>query len=379
MHTCNQFGFELYNAYNNTIRNNTIIHYPWAEGGGGSRSDNAIYLWSSHYNNISNNEISNWDATSIYFETYEDSEGNYSNYNVIWENNITNNTVGIEIHSGENNSIFYNNFYNTFNAYDYSSANNNFSYNWWENYDEPSEGAWDNDSNGIADDPYDISGLAGNSDRYPLMVPYELWTPPEDSPEPCNTSVEFYVVLANEKVQIKDDVVIKSGDVGVNGECADITLPPFPSFTPGSDDINVRRKKIYTLDEGDYGDITIGRRGKLIFTGGIYNINTLTTRNNVELVFLDRSEVHINNRLIIGKNCKVGPDIGSSVSASDIILYIKGADTVNIGRGGILNANIYAPNGTILLRRNVEATGSFIGKIVNIRSGVQLELDSAFK
>ncbi len=177
MHTCNQFGFEIYMAENNTIRDNTIIHYEWEAGG---PSDNAIYIWGSHYNNISNNEISNWDAASIYFETYEDSDGNYSNYNVIWENNITNNTVGIEIYSGENNSIFYNNFNNTHNAFDNSSTNNNWSANWWENYDDPSEGAWDNNTDGYADAPYDIPGTAGAQDLYPLMIPWG--TSPKEAP-----------------------------------------------------------------------------------------------------------------------------------------------------------------------------------------------------
>ena len=203
MHTCNQFGFEIYYAYNNTIRDNTIIHYPWAEGGGGPRSDNAIYLWGSHYNNIINNEISNWDASAIYFETYADS-GGYCNYTVISGNDIVNNSVGIEIWAGENNSFYYNNFNNTHNAFDNSTTNNNWSTNWWENYDEPSEGAWDNNTDGYADDPYDIPGIAGAQDPYPLMNPWG--TPPKQAPTVItNDSTDFEETNATLHAYLQDD------------------------------------------------------------------------------------------------------------------------------------------------------------------------------
>jgi hypothetical protein len=42
--------------------------------------------------------------------------------------------------------------------------------NYWGDYDEPIEGAWDNNSDGIADTPYGIPG-GGNMDRYPLIYP----------------------------------------------------------------------------------------------------------------------------------------------------------------------------------------------------------------
>jgi hypothetical protein len=262
--------------------------------------------------------------------------------------------------------------------------------------------------------------------------------PPEDE-----LSVKSYVLLANERIEIRKDTVIKSGDVGVNSvndgstetltigknvkvldsssllkadfiklqknvEVWDIhydyinkhkqakilgseytpltlpvaTFPSFPEFSSGSLDITVKKNDIYTIDQGEYGNIRVHQGGKLIFTGGIYNIVTLITSKNVQLVFQDTSEARIENSLIIGKNGIIESD--DSFSASDIVFYVAGEDTndskaVTIGMNGKIDANIYAPNGTILLRKNTVATGSFIGNNVVIGKSVQLTWDSAFQ
>jgi hypothetical protein len=47
---------------------------------------------------------------------------------------------------------------------------------------------------------------------------------------------------------------------------------------------------------------------------------------------------------------------------------------VQIGERNTVIANIYAPNGTVLLRANTVATGAFIGKQVEI--GRRVEFDA---
>lgn len=51
---------------------------------------------------------------------------------------------------------------------------------------------------------------------------------------------------------------------------------------------------------------------------------------------------------------------------------------VQIGERNTLLANIYAPNGTVWLKSNTKATGSFIGKQARIGERVELKLESAF-
>ena len=92
-------------------------------------------------------------------------------------NTIANNTgTGIHIAGAVNCSIYHNNIVNnTQQAYD--NGNNTWynatlqEGNYWSDFDEPSEGAYDNNSDGIVDSPYDIPG-GSNQDLYPLMNPW---------------------------------------------------------------------------------------------------------------------------------------------------------------------------------------------------------------
>jgi hypothetical protein len=57
---------------------------------------------------------------------------------------------------------------------------------------------------------------------------------------------------------------------------------------------------------------------------------------------------------------------------------IGGPVVAHIGEDNVVQANIYAPNGTVWLKSNTQAVGAFIGVRVRIGSGVQLTLNSAF-
>jgi len=92
--------------------------------------------------------------------------------NMIVNNNIVDNHYGIRIYEASNNTIYGNNFaVNIINAHVDDGENtwdNGYPSggNYWDDFDEPSEGAWDNNSDGIIDSPYQIE--ENNEDSYPL-------------------------------------------------------------------------------------------------------------------------------------------------------------------------------------------------------------------
>ena len=97
--------------------------------------------------------------------------------NIITDNIVKENSAyGISVYNWSNNSLIYrNNFIgNTIhhatdlgnNAYD-----DGYEGNYWDDFDEASEGAYDNNSDRIVDTPYNISD-GDNQDRYPLMFPF---------------------------------------------------------------------------------------------------------------------------------------------------------------------------------------------------------------
>jgi thermitase len=135
-----------------------------------NNSEGGIWLIDSLNNNITNCNI-------------------YNNYDGIFTDNSSNNYItkcniydnpqyGIYLYSfSNNNTIHHNNFINnTQNAND-SCTNTWYNTileegNYWDDFDEPSEGAYDNNSDGIVDSPYDVIG-GSNNDGYPLMHPFE--------------------------------------------------------------------------------------------------------------------------------------------------------------------------------------------------------------
>ncbi len=122
--------------------------------------------------------------------TYHASDGDYSSSSVTVSLNVTaleRYCLRIEypLSPSHLNIIDHNNFYSSTchpfvfdentNIWD-NTTSYAFGGNFWSNYNEPSEGAFDIDTNGIVDAPYDIAG-GDNSDRYPLLYEWEFSAP----------------------------------------------------------------------------------------------------------------------------------------------------------------------------------------------------------
>ncbi|MCJ2513534.1 MAG: PKD domain-containing protein, partial [Candidatus Thermoplasmatota archaeon] len=92
----------------------------------------------------------------------------------ISSNTIINNKIGINIDNlSDDNLIYHNNFFNNINSacdngdnkwYDIQFREGNY----WDDFDEPSEGAYDNNTNRIVDNPYNLT-IGFNQDLYPLI------------------------------------------------------------------------------------------------------------------------------------------------------------------------------------------------------------------
>jgi len=149
-----QYGIELFWSNNKAITENII-----------SNNGDGILIYHSSNNIITGNNITSNSYYGIKFDYCSDG-------NTITSNNISKNRDGIYLQDSSNNNIIYHNnlINNTQNAYDECNNSWDDGYpsggNYWDDYN-----GTDGNGDGIGDTPYPIPG-GDNEDRYPLMEPY---------------------------------------------------------------------------------------------------------------------------------------------------------------------------------------------------------------
>jgi parallel beta-helix repeat protein len=172
--------FASYETSNNTVFDNIVI----------GNEVIGVYLAFSCSSTISDNIIANTNTYGIDLHSSFDNivSGNtvtgseygiilyHSSHNVVYDNILRENEFGVYARSSDYHQIYHNDFINnTQSAYDNEANAWDDGYpsggNYWSDFDEPGEGAYDENGDGIVDSPYSIPG-GGSQDRYPLMHPH---------------------------------------------------------------------------------------------------------------------------------------------------------------------------------------------------------------
>ncbi|MEK6573342.1 MAG: hypothetical protein AABZ58_03355 [Chloroflexota bacterium] len=110
-------------------------------------------------------------------------------------------------------------------------------------------------------------------------------------------------------------------------------LPPAPSFTPGTQNIDVPENGSLTLDAGDHGELLAHNRSTITFNGGVYTFTKWDIRERVNLYFAAPTEIRIADRMDTDQNTFVGPaPSASGLTARDIRIIILG---INGGSGAV--------------------------------------------
>jgi parallel beta-helix repeat protein len=128
--------------------------------------------------------VSNFIIKNSGIESFDSGIDINSDYNIITDNDIIENKIGIKLSdSSNNNKIYHNNFMNN-----NQNALDTGEFNQWDD-DYPSGGNYwhdytgtDSDGDGIGDSSYIIPG-GSSEDRYPFMKPYGYPSNPPSTPE----------------------------------------------------------------------------------------------------------------------------------------------------------------------------------------------------
>ena len=163
-------------------------------------------------------------------------------------------------------------------------------------------------------------------------------------------------------------------------------LPAFETATPGALVIDVPQGGSHTATPDSYDLIKVRKNGTLVFSAGDYDLRELDGGANTSFLFQGPATLRIKERFAISKNSFFGPDAGSGIDASDIIVYVEGINgntgnvgatpkAAKVGLAATFMGNLYAQNGTVYMRQNSQGTGSFIGKwaIVGINADLFLQ------
>lgn len=174
-------------------------------------------------------------------------------------------------------------------------------------------------------------------------------------------------------------------------------LPVFHTAAPhpGVPDVVVGAGQTVNLPAGDYGLLDVAASGRLVLAGGLYQVRAITLRDGsacpscAALDFSAPADVRVAERLSAGIFSSIGPETGSGVDAAEIIFYVAGINgatgalgatppAAQVGRGSTVQANVYAPNGSVLIGRDSTLTGALLGRDVRLDQATTLTLSSFF-
>jgi PKD repeat protein len=178
-----------------------------------------------------------------------------------------------------------------------------------------------------------------------------------------------------------------------------LTMPAMHEATPGKSNVEVSKGRMQTLAAGAYGKVHVAKDGTLILTGGTYQIRSLDVDQSATVIFRGATEIRIATELDTDNKAKMILDpAASGLKASDVVFYVGGDDNacahdghdaesgdggssavVHVGENNVVQANIYAPRGTVRIKSKTQATGAFVGEHVRVGQNVTLKLDSAFQ
>lgn len=177
-----------------------------------------------------------------------------------------------------------------------------------------------------------------------------------------------------------------------------LSLPSFATASPGTTEVDVKKNTTRVLSGGAYGRVHVAQGATLVLSGGVYQMLSLDVEAKATVLFRGPSELRIKTELDADSKAQLILDQAvAGLKASQMVIYVEGVNascrhdghdedgndhggaSVHIGEQGVVQANIYALNGTVWLKAKAQATGAFIGEHVRIGKGVTLTLDSAWR
>lgn len=176
-----------------------------------------------------------------------------------------------------------------------------------------------------------------------------------------------------------------------------LALPVLASFPvariadvrDGAMDVLVAGGTTVVLTEPDYGDVVVEAGGTVRFAGGTVDVRSIQAGQDSAVTFAAATTLRVEGRLVTGKSSFVGPAAGGSATASNVVIHVNGTNAIpgdlltpplaaQIGRDSVVEANLFAADGTLEVEKNGFVTGVLAGRDVLVADGTRVSAASAF-
>ena len=167
------------------------------------------------------------------------------------------------------------------------------------------------------------------------------------------------------------------------------TLPPAFVRPAGSNNVVVPNSGLLALDEGAYGNLTIGTGATLRLRGGGYAFSSITIGRGGALRYAAPADIVVSGRADFGPDSVVMPESGSGLTAAAMRIQIDGLNGTNgrlastppavgIGKSAKVLANLYATAGSITGDQEVEVNGALLARDIAFGRNARFTINSAF-
>lgn len=163
-----------------------------------------------------------------------------------------------------------------------------------------------------------------------------------------------------------------------------LQLPTYPVFTISSNSpkLTVAPGDVENADPGDYDAVLVRPNGRLILTGGTYEMRSLRVESGGSVSCAEAAaicEIRVKESVRFGADSSLG-SLNAMVGARSVVVFIsaRAPDGFMAESSSEVSANVYAPEGRVVLGPNGVFVGSFIARQVEVKAGSSLFADSAF-
>lgn len=121
------------------------------------------------------------------------------------------------------------------------------------------------------------------------------------------------------------------------------------------------------LAPGAYGDVRVGRRGRLLLGGGVYSVRSISVGPRGRILCTGACRVSVQEHVRLRPRAVIGAvaPLDAHAVRIDIEGSGRGASFVSGPRASV-DATIYAPDGTVVLGPHGHYSGAFVGDTVRV-------------